>query len=168
MVKFGGRWCYAESMQLFSRISRRNSLKAGFTLFELLVSISIIGLLIALATVSFSSAQAGARNSRRRGDLSAVRNAFEQYYTVNASTYPLSCSGAALASDLSPYLQGGLPSDPSPSNSPYDFSCAADGSSFCVCATLESGATGNADAEGTDGVCSFATGGAYYCVQSLQ
>ena len=41
----------------------------GFTLFELLVSISIIALLTALATISFSSAQKKARDSKRIQDM---------------------------------------------------------------------------------------------------
>lgn len=134
------------------------SLKSGFTLFELLVSISIIGLLIALATVSFSSAQSSARDARRRGDLGSLRNAFEQYYAANSSSYPASCNN--LATTLEDYLPNGLPDDPQPSLD-YEFTCSA--TTYCVCADLE-GATGGTHA---DDACASA-GEDFYCVQALQ
>lgn len=144
-----------------SNFWRRTS-QSGFTLFELLVSISIIGLLIALATVSFSAAQSGARNARRKGDLAAVRNAFEQFYTANSSTYPITCD-SGLAGDLSPYMQT-LPSDPSPNNEAYTFTCDT-GTTYCACALLEGGQGGNSgDATCTDPQAN----GEYYCVQALQ
>jgi prepilin-type N-terminal cleavage/methylation domain-containing protein len=59
--------------------------KQGFTLFELLVSISIVGILSALAIVSFSSAQKKARDSRRVQDMELVGKAAEQYMLNNSS-----------------------------------------------------------------------------------
>ena len=62
----------------------------GFTLLELLVSISIIGVLISLASVSYSSAQKKSRDAKRQGDLKAVQNAMEQYYSICGYVYPAS------------------------------------------------------------------------------
>ncbi len=139
--------------------------KQGFTLFELLVTISIIGLLIALATVSFSSAQEGARDARRRGDLTSVRNAFEQYYSANTA-YPNSCAGVntvSVGADLAPHLPGGMPVDPDPQpDTVYSFAC--DTASYCGCVLMEREGSGNA----SDSNCTMATGGDFYCVQSLQ
>ena len=64
--------------------------KNGFTLFELLVSISIIAIMTALATVAFSGAQKKARDSRRVQDLKLVQTAAEQYYSLNNYAYPTS------------------------------------------------------------------------------
>lgn len=150
-------------MRKFPSLSLQS--KHGFTLFELLVSISIIGLLIALATVSFSAAQSGARDARRRGDLTSLRNAFEQYYAAN-SAYPDSCDGAstaALGSELQSYLPGGMPSDPDPNeDTVYTFSCAAD--TYCGCVMLEREGGGNS----SDSNCTSTNGGDYFCVQNLQ
>ena len=64
--------------------------KNGFTLFELLVSISIIGILTALGVVAFSSAQSKARDSRRVQDMDALQKAAEQYYgAVSPNAYPV-------------------------------------------------------------------------------
>ncbi len=45
----------------------------GFTLFELLVSISIIAILTAMVSLSYSVAQKKARDARRRQDMESVQ-----------------------------------------------------------------------------------------------
>jgi len=62
----------------------------GFTLIELLVVIAIIGILASFAIASFNSAQAKGRDSRRKGDLDAIRKALELYKTdtQGAKYYP--------------------------------------------------------------------------------
>lgn len=88
--------------------------KNGFTLLELLVVIGIIGILLALITVSFTSAQRQSRDSRRRQDLAAIQNALEQYYSENSFSYPV-CVGdisTVCSVQLSGYFSGGIPTDP--------------------------------------------------------
>jgi prepilin-type N-terminal cleavage/methylation domain-containing protein len=135
--------------------------KAGFTLFELLVSISIIGLLIALATVSFSAAQANARDARRRGDLTSMRNAFELHY-ASTNAYPSSCSN--LASSLAAYLPGGVPVDPDPNTATvYTYSnCTT--TTYCACVMMEKDEGGNS----SNSTCNGSSTGDYYCVENLQ
>lgn len=61
--------------------------KTGFTLVELLISISIIAILSVLLTISFSNAQKNGRDQRRISDLKAIQSAAEQYLLLKGS-YP--------------------------------------------------------------------------------
>jgi prepilin-type N-terminal cleavage/methylation domain-containing protein len=130
----------------------------GFTLLELLVVISIIGLLVAMGAVAFTTAQQRGRDSKRRGDMQSIQKAFEQYYAENGD-YSSTCATMATA-----HMPGGLPDDPKSSQT-YTINCAT--GAYCSCANLEDAASGNADAPaGTS--CNFNTGGSYYCVSNLQ
>ena len=103
----------------------------GFTLVELLVVISIIGLLSSIVLTSVNSARAKARDARRIADLNQIRTALEFYFDANGF-YPQSdcgwdCNGYrysytpsswdALATDLRPYIPT-LPKDPTNSACP--------------------------------------------------
>jgi type II secretion system protein G len=59
----------------------------GFTLIELLVVISIIGILSALLLPNLTSAQARARDGRRKSDLKAIATGLELFYNDN-NYYP--------------------------------------------------------------------------------
>lgn len=131
-------------------------LKRGFTLLELLVVISIIGILVALGAVAFSTAQRKGRDAKRRGDMKAVQNAFEQYYAQN-SGYIANCSTMWTGSQST----GSLPTDPQPTRS-YTLSCPST-TNYCICASLEETGTGNASASN----CTFGAGN-YFCVTNLQ
>ncbi|MEX2028477.1 MAG: prepilin-type N-terminal cleavage/methylation domain-containing protein [Candidatus Curtissbacteria bacterium] len=84
---------------------------SGFTLIELLVVISIIGILSALAVVSFSGAQARARDGQRKSDLKAISTALQLYYNDNGQ-YPTetwcdsSIGSAGSACPISPPQSG--------------------------------------------------------------
>ncbi|MEK7064385.1 MAG: type II secretion system protein [Patescibacteria group bacterium] len=126
----------------------------GFTLLELLVVIGIIAILVSIATVSYSSAQIRTRDSRRRADLSAMRDALEQYYAANTFVYPTTCSGA------SGYIKGTWPTDPGTYS--YVQSCTA--ATYCICVQMETGSGGNS----SNSICTWAAGGGYYCVANQQ
>lgn len=63
--------------------------ESAFTLIELLVVISIIGVLIGIATVSFSGSQKKARDARRKSDLKYYQSALEFYANKNNGYYPM-------------------------------------------------------------------------------
>jgi len=131
----------------------------GFTLLELLIVIAIIGILVAIGTASYSNAQKKSRDARRQGDLKAIQNAFEQYYSKNSGNYPSSCSVST------EYLPSGMPKDPKTGASS---SGGCNTSSYCFCSPipLESGG-GNATGR-SGAVCSFSSSGTYFCVGNLQ
>jgi prepilin-type N-terminal cleavage/methylation domain-containing protein len=129
----------------------------GFTLLELLVVISIIGILIALGTAAFSTAQRKGRDARRQGDMKVMQAAFEQYNAQNGSYG--TC--AAMKGDTTT-LPGGAPLDPATG---LDYTCSASGGdTYCVCALLDTEGAGNSS-DGTS--CAF-DGGDYFCVKNLQ
>jgi type II secretion system protein G len=66
--------------------------KAGFTLVELLVVISIIGILASIALVSFRSAQFRSRDAQRKSDLKQLTSALELFY-ADYGRYPASVNG---------------------------------------------------------------------------
>lgn len=136
----------------------------GFTLLELLVVISIIGILIALGTVSYSAAQKKSRDAKRRADIKSLQNGFEQYYSQSGRY----CQNTT---ELGTMFSGSLPVDPKTGNS-YDFgfdTVSPVGEAYCVCASLEIANTGNA--YGRSGTtCTFSGTGNknYFCAQNLQ
>lgn len=134
----------------------------GFSLFELLIVIAIMGILISVAVVSYSTIQKKSRDSRRKSDMKSIQNAFEQYYAESNSSYlsdEASCRAISTA-----YLPAGFPSDPDPNSAfpIYLVSCST--TDYCVCALLDAAGMGNSNEN-----CNFqAATKDYYCVKSLQ
>lgn len=65
----------------------RKNISGGFTLIEILVAVSIISILMAVATVSYINVQRKSRDIRRKTDLEKVRQALEVFYADNGA-YP--------------------------------------------------------------------------------
>jgi len=98
----------------------------GFTLIELLTVIAIIGILSSVLLVQLGGARAKARDSRRMGDLKALQQSIELYYS-KCNHYPgdASCNKSTISegyntnSNLRAALTGAnigvskVPTDPS-------------------------------------------------------
>lgn len=155
-------------------------IKRGFSLFELLVSISIIGILVAIVSVSFSSAQKKARDARRVQDLSSMQKAAEQYYSTHNSSYPINLYNSSSMpwtdSNNNPILSQ-WPTDPkdgqansrSDGYNTYSYRLTGTGTTtnYCIYAVLENAGTGNCYAN-----CDFNPVAPnqkdFYCVQNQQ
>lgn len=103
--------------------------RAGFTMIELLVVISIIAVLSAIGVASFTGSQKRARDARRQADLEAVRSALELYRADNPVTgYPASTA------PLSPTYMSAIPVDPR-TQAAYPY--VGGGTTYTLCATQE-------------------------------
>ncbi|CAN5195400.1 hypothetical protein BH11PAT4_BH11PAT4_6100 [soil metagenome] len=94
----------------------------GFILVELLVTISIIGLLIAAAAFSLSNSRTNARDAARFADGITLSKALDGYAAANRGSYPMTvdatCAGTLLSS-IAAYLPNAkaAPVDPAAENS---------------------------------------------------
>jgi prepilin-type N-terminal cleavage/methylation domain-containing protein len=105
----------------------------GFTLVELLVVISIIGVLATLVLLQLGTARSKARDAKRISDVNQIRSAVEQYFEDNGGEYPV----AITAAELSDYMTQ-IPVDPLTGNAyEYSWTPVADPTGFRIGALLE-------------------------------
>lgn len=138
---------------------------AGFTLVELLVVISILGVLATIALVAFTSAQLRGRDTQRKSNLAEISHSMELYYAdygkypptdaarssglIYGCPYdPVRISGTACTWGLSEFRDVDpagntkttymklLPKDPTSTYS-YFYRVSTDGSKYAVYAHLE-------------------------------
>lgn len=84
--------------------------ESGFTLIEVLVAATIIGLLSTIGFGGFQAITRSGRDALRKTDLEQIRSALEIYKSENGS-YPADSSCSAAASLVPSYLKT-YPSDP--------------------------------------------------------
>lgn len=148
---------------IFENKIRKNQ---GFTLVELLITVSIIGIMSVVLSVSFASAQKNGRDQRRIADMKAISDAAEQYYLMRGS-YPTSlptniAPWRALGGNTAPVILQFFPTDPKNGWTAYSSSLSSAG--YCFCALMEKSANGNALAAN----CNYQNSGNYYCVKNQQ
>lgn len=119
----------------------------GFTMIELLVVISIIGVLIALSVFGLQGARESSRDAKRKSDLELIRSALELYKS-DCGTYPTTIppAGQALVGDgsssncvVSNVYATEIPDDPVTTQNYY---YAGSTTGYELCAALENGGSG--------------------------
>ncbi len=148
-------------------INQKLKTNKGFTLVELLVVITIIGILATVALVSLNSARAKARDAKRLGDVRQIALALEFCYNdigkyLPASTFP--AAGAALTCSGTTYINS-MPSDPSGGNYTYAVDNDSNAQKYVVAAKLETNNTAlNGDKDGTVYGIDCEDAGLVYCL----
>ncbi|NTW62053.1 prepilin-type N-terminal cleavage/methylation domain-containing protein [Candidatus Saccharibacteria bacterium] len=110
----------------------RGSLRFGFTVIELLVAISVIGVLATIVTISFSSIQKTSRDAQRSSRVELISEALEKYYDKNGE-YPSCVAMKALANTVTSSTLPGL--DPNVLATPTS---ASGTNSISTCSDLSS------------------------------
>lgn len=107
------------NMKLNHNIS--NNFKKAFTLIEMLVVVSLIGILAAIALVSFGGAQKQARDTTRKSDLKQYQNSLEVYGNMASGLYPSRTAATSayttLCSDLNIKFEPDITCSEDPKNS---------------------------------------------------
>ena len=117
----------------------RKKTSPGFTLIEILVVISIIGVLTAMVTISTGDVRANARDKARVSDLAQIQFALRLYAEQNGS-YPIGEYSIGNKEDIDEYIapyMGTIPSDEV--NYRYDSkaTCSADNQIVLYTLSLE-------------------------------
>ncbi|MBU1322441.1 prepilin-type N-terminal cleavage/methylation domain-containing protein [Patescibacteria group bacterium] len=102
----------------------------GFTFIEMLVVVTIIGVLASIGVANFKVANQKARDGRRQGDLQQIRAALELYRT-DVNIYPTTGNLSLLEPD---YI-GTIPTDPT-TGYLYPYTSVA-GTTYTLCSALE-------------------------------
>ncbi|KKP68401.1 MAG: general secretion pathway protein G [Candidatus Roizmanbacteria bacterium GW2011_GWA2_35_19] len=112
-------------------------MKKSFTLIEILVVSTIIALLAAAASLSYSQLSKQSRDAKRKTDIEQVRAALEMYRS-NEDAYPVGSNWGTTLNVLSSptiYIQS-LPSDPKNPTFTYYYT-SSDGTDYTLATHLE-------------------------------
>ena len=85
----------------------------GFTFIELLVTVTIMAVMMAVAIVSYSSTNVRSRDTKRKADLEVIRSALE-ICRSNTGTYPTSPLGNTVTCSDGAVTLKTVPTDPKP------------------------------------------------------
>lgn len=116
-------------------------MKKAFTLIEIIVVVTIMGVLFAGGVVSYSSLSKSSRDAKRKSDLEQIRSAMEMYRSNDSTAmYPIGADCNEIAGVLGATYLPSLPQDPK--STLYAYSCTSDGIDYTLGAFLEATTTG--------------------------
>lgn len=95
-------------------MKRKNS---GFTFIELLVVMTIIGVVFASGVVTYSTITQKSRDAKRKADIEAIRQSLEMCRSLTGG-YPVSITNTVTCTGGTPVLLSKTPTDPKPCGSP--------------------------------------------------
>lgn len=133
-----------------------HSTKAGFTLIEILVVATLIGLLSTIGYTGFQTITRSARDALRKSDIEQLRSALEIYKSEYKS-YP-SANGCSASFPDTTYINP-YPADPKSPTYSYCYvpTAATFAQGYSICAHLENGGTSDvcSGAANCTGVCNY-------------
>lgn len=126
--------------------------RSGFSLVELLITVSIIAILIAIGVASYATINRQSRDTKRKSDIEQIRSALEMY-RADVGSYPTAGAGSWVVTSSSTDPTAGLtpalvstylavvPLDPKSAQSYMYMATNASGGyyyGYCLSALLES------------------------------
>jgi len=110
----------------------------GFTLIEILVVISIIGILIAISIFGLQGSFESARDAKRKSDLKEYQSSLENYANKNNSLFYLAAASIDPSGNSAFCTAMGLTSCPTdPKSGTYNYCTNANATSYVLWGTLE-------------------------------
>jgi len=133
-------------------MSDRQLSARGFSLMELLISVSIIAILIAIGIASYATINKQSRDTKRKSDMEQIRAALEMYRSDNGFYPPVGVGSWTAASSSTDPLVGltpslvstyiaAVPTDPKPAQSYMYIATNYSGGNYfgyCISVALES------------------------------
>ena len=85
--------------------------RRGFTVVEIIITVTIMGILLTLAVVNLNSTQVRARDDERRADVEAIASAFENFFqrgtvSTDPGTYPSTTTSDGSNQDILDKVDG--------------------------------------------------------------